>query len=92
MGRKLVETPIGGTGERPGAIAVPATRQDHPSVSSTSEALIALAEEFGRLLARQELARPYRRRGSSLPEVLVGAVIMALFWLLVAHLLSWSPR
>jgi len=55
-------------------------------------ALLDLAEELGRLLARRELARPNRRRGYSLPELLLGAAVMALAWLLVSRFLGWLPR
>ena len=55
-------------------------------------ALLDLAEELGRLLARRELARPNGRRGYSLPELFLGAAVMALVWLLVLRFSGWLPR
>jgi len=54
-------------------------------------ALLDLAEELGRLLARRELAPPNRRRGYSLPELLLGAAVVALAWVLVARALGLLP-
>jgi hypothetical protein len=59
--------------------------------SDVAAALLDLAEELGRLLARRELAKPSNRRGYSLPELLLGAAVMALAWVLVARALGLLP-
>ena len=71
-----------------GAIAVPNSPQDPPSILSASQPLIALAEELGRLLARRVLS-DRDRRGYGLHELLLGAAMMALTWIFVARLLGW---
>ena len=76
---------IGGS---PKSIAGVTTWQDTPTIPSTSEALIALAEELGRVLARRELARVDRRRGYSLVELIIGAAAMAELWILMVRLLG----
>lgn len=62
---------------------------ENPSAPPTPEALIAFAEEFGRLLARQLLTDPSRRRGYGLPLGLVGLIVTAILSLVVAQVLCW---
>ncbi len=62
------------------------------AVEKSPAALVDLAEELGRLLARRLLADPGSRRGYSLPETLIGATIMAMMWFLIARTLSWFIR
>lgn len=85
MAKKVEATPVRETGDKTGGIAVSAARQDHPGVLSTSEAVVSLAEELGRLLARRLLADPGRRRGYSLAEVILGAAVMALMLVVIAR-------
>ena len=64
--------------------------QAHPTeAGAISAALLTLAEEFGRLLARRELATIRGRRAYALPELLLGASVMALIWVWVARALGW---
>ena len=62
---------------------------EQPAAGAASAALIALAEELGRLLARRELAAIRNRRGYGLPELLLGLSVMAVVWVLIAGALSW---
>lgn len=65
---------------------------EQPAAGAASAALMALAEELGRLLARRELADIRNRRGYTLPELLLGMSVMAVVWILIAGALSWlSP-
>ena len=70
----------------------PTMQADQPGAGASHTALVTLAEELGRLLARRELARPDRRRGYSLPELLVGALIFILLWVLIGRFLDWLPH
>lgn len=61
-----------------------------PANQASDAALLALAEELGRLAARLQ-CKP-TRQGYSLPELLFGAAATALFWILVSRWLCWIPR
>ena len=55
-------------------------------------ALVGFADVLGRLLARRSRADLDRRRGYSLPELLLGAVMLALVMLLAVRGLGLIPR
>ena len=63
------------------------SRADRHAVEAPSAPLLALAEELGRLLARR-LLTDQGRRGYSLPELLFGAVVVAIVWVLIARTLG----
>ena len=72
-----------------GAANTPApSKQDRPTPEAATAGLVALAEELGRLLARRELALRRNRRGYSLPELIYGAFVMAVVWILIARTLG----
>ena len=52
-------------------------------------ALTALADELGRLLAQRELAKVRDRRAYALPELLLGASVMAVVMALIARAVGW---
>lgn len=65
-----------------------APQADLPLPFADTAALIGLAEELGRLLARRELSKSGGRRAYSLPELLLGATAMVLICILIARLLE----
>ena len=67
----------------------PLSRADEPVVQPTLAALVDLAEELGRLSARHELERIIGRSAYSLPELLLGACVVAGLWMLIARMLGW---
>lgn len=86
MGRKVGTAPAS-SGE-PRAIAATAAQQNSSSVVPSSDGLMAVADELGRLLARRLLADSAPRRGYSLIELAFGSAILALLIVLVARLLG----
>ena len=70
----------------------PTMQANQPPAGALPTALVTLAEELGRLVARRELVQVKSRRGYSLPELLLGASIMALLWILVARALGSLPH
>ena len=78
------------------AVATTTNAQTMPLNQHAAEvppaALVAFAEELGRLLARRLLADLDCRRGYSLPESLLGAVTLVLLLLLAARGLGLLPR
>ena len=70
----------------------PAMRLNQQGAEAPPTALVTFAEELGRLLARRLLNVPGRRRGYSLPEILLGASAMAVVWILIARTLGWLVR
>ncbi len=89
MGRKASRKPVP-TDEGRGSVA--STSAVAPIPATPDTALIDIAEELGRLLARRLLADPGRRRGYSLVEILLGATVMVVMWVLIARLLGWLPH
>ena len=71
------------------AIMAAPSQVDQPVACTTSAALVALAEELGRLLARRELSQLRNRRGYGLPELLLGASVMAVVSILIARTPGW---
>ena len=65
------------------------SKADRHGVDAPLAALVALAEELGRLLARRELAKVRDRRGYELPELMLGVSVMAVVWVLIARALGW---
>ncbi len=61
---------------------------DQPVAGAAFAALVALAEELGRLPARRELAEIRSRRGYGLSQLLLGMSIMAVALILIAGALS----
>ena len=89
MARKVTRQPVqAGKDERPtpGAVSTASV------MSGAVAPLHDLAEELGRLLARRELARSNGRRGYSLPQILIGASVLAVLWILVARSLGLLPH
>lgn len=70
----------------------PTLQLDQRAGEASPAALVTFAEEFARLLARRLLADLDRRRGYSLPEFLLGALILALVMLLAVRGLGLVPR
>lgn len=91
MGRRRTAAPLSEGRDKLGAIVVSDSHQDPPSLLSPTQPLISLAEELGRLLARR-LRSDGNRRGYGLPELLLGAAVMALTLIFVARLLAWLPH
>ena len=75
-----------------GGVTSPAVQDGPPPNPPASACLGNFAEELGRVLARRLLAVPDMRRGYSLPELLLGAVGLALLWLLIVRGLGLFPR
>ncbi len=71
------------------ATAAGPSQVEQPAAGAASAALLALAEELGRLLARRELTAIRNRRGYTLPELLLGLSVMVVVWILIAGALSW---
>ena len=67
-------------------------RLDQQGAEPSPAALVTFAEELGRLLARRLLDVPGSRRGYSIPEILLGASVMAFIWILVAQALGLLPH
>lgn len=92
MGKRAVEHSDrairGGRGEA----ASPTTRQVHLGAPPAPAALLAVAEELGRLMARRLLTSSDYRKGYSLPKSLIGLTFNAVMLLLAYYLIAWLRR
>ena len=89
MEREAATSSIQAIPEGQGGSASSVAQQEGLSAAPTSAALIAFAEEFGRMLACQLLTDPNRRRGYCLPEGMAGLAIDAVMVLLTYYMLCW---
>ena len=89
MKHRAGTTTTGANGVAAATKDAPAMRPDQQVAEASPAALVTFAEELGRLVARRELGNTRNRRGYGLPELLLGASVMAYLWVLVARVLGW---
>ena len=92
MGRRVAQPSDGAVPEKRGGSGSSAVRQAYPSTPPAPEALLAFAEELGRMVARQLSADPNRRRGYALPQLLIGLTFNAAMMVIAYWLLAWLRR